>query len=356
MPWIGDLARRHEVARRHPRAEARAAATACPPSRAGDLRAGRRPGARLLGARGRRRRGAPLQVGWMMPRRTWRAAQRASRDADVVLAITTRSLRGAVGRPLVIDHVDALSLNMERRSHGDERLPVAAPGTLRGRALSFVGAALRALVHGAIATAEEDAAALPPNPPVTIVPAVLDHVDPAWAASQDRPIDVVLSGNMRYPAEPPRGAHARPRDPAGVARAHRRRARRRGGPRGGHAGPAQRRGHERRAGHARGAALGEGRDRAAGARDGRTEQAARGGRLRRCGRVLALGRGALRDGGAHGERRAGLHATPLYELLSDPRERAALVAASQTAVDAHRTDVQARRVEALLLAAAGGPD
>ena len=143
--------------------------------------------------------GAPLQVGWMMPRRAWIAATRAMADADVVLAMTTRSLRGQVSRPLVIDHVDALSLNMERRSQGDEFLPVRWFARYEGARFRAWEARCARWSAAAFATAQEDAAALPAVPPVQVIPVGLDATDPDWITLQDRPIDVVLSGNMRYP-------------------------------------------------------------------------------------------------------------------------------------------------------------
>ena len=144
-------------------------------------------------------RGAPLQVGWMMPQPVWRAALLAMQDADVVLAITTRSLRGPPSRPLVIDHVDALSLNMERRARGDENRVVRAFARLEAaRFRSWERRCARWSV-AALATSAEDAGVLPPRPAVEVIPVGLDVIDDAWATGQDRPIDVVLSGNMRYP-------------------------------------------------------------------------------------------------------------------------------------------------------------
>jgi len=154
---------------------------------------------RACSALGAAAQGAPLQVGWMMPRAPWRAALRAMQDADVVLAMTTRSLRGPATRPLVLDYVDALSLNMRRRSEGDERLLVRAFARFESRRFRVWERRCAGWSVGAIATASEDAAALPPEPRVEVVPVVLDEVDPAWVVSQERPIDLVLSGNMRYP-------------------------------------------------------------------------------------------------------------------------------------------------------------
>ena len=347
--WIGDLARRHEIVvvtpAPRPADDSMPASVQviCVPA----SRAARACSALAAGARG-----APLQVGWMMPRRGWRAAQRAMRDADVVLAITTRSLRGPVDRPLVIDHVDALSLNMERRSHGDEPLAMRLLARFEAGRLRAWERRCAGWCDGAIATAQEDAAALPAHPPITIVPAVLDHVDPAWAASQDRPIDVVLSGNMRYPPNR-RAALMLDREILPALRA--------------------------RIDGVRVVVAGRAAD-TLGLRDVEVmsdvpDMLA----VLRLAKIaiapLELGTGApnkLLEAAACGAAVVSSpwaaarfamaartatdvqgYADAVYELLRDPRQRAALVAESQRAVEAHRTDVQARRVEELLLAAAG---
>ena len=194
--WIGQLAERHDVR-----------VVSAAPRRSGDdalpdavelWSVSTRPLGRVCSAVRGVLQGAPLQVGWMMPRRAWRAALRAAPEADVVLAITTRSLRGPIGRPLVVDHVDALSLNMARRARGDETWLVRA--FARWEAARFRGWERRCARWsvGAVATSEEDAAALPPRPRVDVLPVGLDDAEIA-AATEDRPIDVVLSGNMRYP-------------------------------------------------------------------------------------------------------------------------------------------------------------
>src|SRR5438270_74965 len=69
-------------------------------------------------------RGRPAQLGYTMTPATWRRAARAAADADVVIAITVRALRGPLPVPVVVDHVDALSLNWARRASGPEALPV----------------------------------------------------------------------------------------------------------------------------------------------------------------------------------------------------------------------------------------
>ncbi len=155
------------------------------------------PGARAASALGALSTGHPAQVGWMMPRATWRAAVREASTADVVLAVTVRAVRGPLGAPVVIDHVDALSLNMARRADGVESLPVRAFARLEAALLRrherFVGA----FAHAHIVTSEEDADALPYG--AQILPTPYDAEPFDEPARHVRDIDVVLSGNMRYP-------------------------------------------------------------------------------------------------------------------------------------------------------------
>jgi hypothetical protein len=196
--WICDLAQRHDVC---------VVTSAARPAVGDALPTGVQvvcaPGGaigRLASALWAGARGAPLQVGWMMPRAAWRAALREAPEADVVLAMTCRSLRGPLPTPLVIDHVDALSLNMARRAQGDEPMPVRAFARYESARLRAWERRCARWSAAAIVTTAQDAGALPPRPAVEIVPVGLDAVDAAWAAAgPDRPIDVVLSGNMRYP-------------------------------------------------------------------------------------------------------------------------------------------------------------
>ena len=349
--WISELAQRHDV-RVVTAGRLQPGAPRLPP--AVDIAAvGVGPLERACSALGAGATGAPFQVGWMMPRRAWRAAMRAMPQVDVVLAVTTRSLRGPVPVPLVIDHVDALSLNMERRARGEEPWLVRRFARLESARFRAWEQRSAHWAEGAFASAAEDAAALPQRPPVDVIASGLDEIDPAWITSQERPIDVVLSGNMRYP---PNRRAAQMLD-AEIF-------------------PALR---ERVAG-VRVVVVGRGADTLAlqhvevmsdvpdmfavlrrakvaiaplelgtGSPNKVLEAAA-------CGAAIVSSPWAAARFGiaARTASDAAGYCAALHELLSDPAARAAMVAESQPAVEQHRSEVLARRVEALLLAAVEG--
>ena len=152
---------------------------------------------RALGALGALVRGQPMQVGWMMPGRAWRRLRREAELGDVVLALTVRSVREPLTAPLVIDHVDALSRNMRRRRRGPEplahRLVFGVEAVLLERWERRVAgyAVSQLVISGA------DAAALPAEPAMRIVPNAVDL--PRVDAGAARDLDVIFTGYMRYP-------------------------------------------------------------------------------------------------------------------------------------------------------------
>lgn len=156
------------------------------------------PWARALAAVAALSRGVPGQVGWMMPRRSWRVAERLARDADVVLVNTVRSARGPLPAPVVVDHVDALSLNMRRRAGGPEPLPVRLAARVEAGLLRRHEARVAAGAAAQVVTAREDAEQLPAPRPA-VVPVTWDGLTPGEAAPGERDIDVILTGNMAYP-------------------------------------------------------------------------------------------------------------------------------------------------------------
>lgn len=157
------------------------------------------PAARVAGAVGALTRGQPLQVGWMTPGRAWRSVQRRARGADVVLAVTVRALRGPLPVPIVLDHVDALSLNMRRRARGPEPAALRLAARVEAASMRRWERRLARSVAAQAAISPIDARELPAPPEVHVLPNRVEPPAPAPGAVCERDIDVVLTGNMAYP-------------------------------------------------------------------------------------------------------------------------------------------------------------
>ena len=140
----------------------------------------------------------PAQVGWMMPGGTWRRAIERARDADVVLVNTARSVRGPLPAPVVLDHVDALSLNLRLRAGGPEGLPKRAAARVEAALMRRWERRAAGWSASQMVSSADDAASLPPQPPCHVIPVGWDGAHAAEAPDA-RDLDVVLSGNMRYP-------------------------------------------------------------------------------------------------------------------------------------------------------------
>jgi glycosyl transferase family 1 len=140
----------------------------------------------------------PAQVGWMMPGSAWRRAREHASKADVVLVNTSRSLRGPLPAPVVLDHVDALGLNMQRRATGPERVPIRAAARLEAALMRRWERRVARWCVRQVATTPEDAANLPAEPRCEVIPVGWD-AHGAVDERAERDLDVVLSGNMRYP-------------------------------------------------------------------------------------------------------------------------------------------------------------
>jgi len=154
---------------------------------------------RTLGSVGAASRGLPGQVGWMTPLAWWRRVEPALREIDVVLAMTVRALPGPSPAPLVLDHVDALSLNMARRAKGPERLPVRLAAGVESRRLREHERRAAGWARAQLVTSAEDAAHLPQSPEITLLPAPWDGDCFEEPSDHRRDIDVILTGDMRYP-------------------------------------------------------------------------------------------------------------------------------------------------------------
>jgi glycosyltransferase involved in cell wall biosynthesis len=141
--------------------------------------------------------GLPVQVGWMMPRRAYRAVALATQHSDVVIAVTIRCLRAPLPAPTVLDHVDALSANMRQRARLERRGFARFAARLEASRLARHELRAASWVRSQLVVSPIDAASLPQQPAPQVIPLVLKlpAIDPAAA----REIDVVFTGDMRYP-------------------------------------------------------------------------------------------------------------------------------------------------------------
>lgn len=155
----------------------------------------RRAAACLMGIR----QGRPFQVSWMYSLPAWRRARVLAARHDVVLVSTVRGLWGPLPSPVVLDHVDALSLNMRRRAAGDEPLPVRAFARLEARLLRRWERRAASWVAAQVAISREDAVALSAGPPVEVLAHNAAGEPYCEPADHRRDIDVIFTGTMSYP-------------------------------------------------------------------------------------------------------------------------------------------------------------
>jgi hypothetical protein len=143
-------------------------------------------------------RDEPAQVGWMMPSSAWRVARSRALSNDVVLVNTVRSLRGPFERPLVVDYIDALSWNMAVRARGPEALPIRGAAFWdAGRLRRWESKVARWATCG-ITTTKEVAETLPGQGNAAVIPVAL-QAEVVARVGNHRDIDVILTGDMRYP-------------------------------------------------------------------------------------------------------------------------------------------------------------
>jgi glycosyltransferase involved in cell wall biosynthesis len=147
----------------------------------------------------------PGQVGWMMTARAWRRTTELARAHDVVVFNTIRSVRALPDGPGVLDHVDALSLNMVRRAHGPEPWIIRAAAAVEARLLRRWERLVAPRVAAQVVTSPEDAGALPPGADPWVLPVAWDGELSDGGGRRD--IDVIFTGTMSYP--PNRTAAAR---------------------------------------------------------------------------------------------------------------------------------------------------
>lgn len=141
--------------------------------------------------------GMPLQVGWMMPPRWFRHISRIAYDYDVVVVVTIRCLPGPLPIPTVLDHVDALSWNMRQRARLERRFALKLAARLEAWLMGRHERRAARWVMSQAVVSPIDAASLPQSPPPVVMPLTLEL--PEVEVSKTRDIDVILTGDMRYP-------------------------------------------------------------------------------------------------------------------------------------------------------------
>jgi hypothetical protein len=120
-------------------------------------------------------------------------------DDAVVLANTVRSLRGPLPAALVLDHIDALALNMARRAEGPESAVVRLAARVESILLRRWARRSAQWASAQVVTAEEDATHLWPQPPPIVLPIAWFGEPFAEPPAHDRDIDVIFTGSMSYP-------------------------------------------------------------------------------------------------------------------------------------------------------------
>lgn len=159
--------------------------------------------ARLLSAVQALIHGWPAEVGWMAPRPLRRRAGKAALSSDAVIASTVRMATGPSPTPLIIDHIDALSVSLRERARLTRAPPIRGAALIESRLLARHERRAARWAAAQIVVARADAAALPPIPEPVVIPLGVFPAhgsgNPPGPSAGGRDIDVILTGNMRYP-------------------------------------------------------------------------------------------------------------------------------------------------------------
>jgi glycosyltransferase involved in cell wall biosynthesis len=141
-------------------------------------------------------RGLPFEIGWMTPRPLAAMIGRHAATSDVAIACTIRCLSRPLPVPTVLDHVDALSANLRQRGRLERRAPLRLAARIEAALLVRHERRTARWVVGQTAVSPIDAAALPQTPPPIVLPQIQREL-PSDHGTRD--IDVIFTGNMRYP-------------------------------------------------------------------------------------------------------------------------------------------------------------
>jgi glycosyltransferase involved in cell wall biosynthesis len=143
----------------------------------------------------------PAEIGWFTPPAAWRAAVARAATADVALVCTIRCLPGALPAPTVLDHVDALSANLRQRARLERHLALRAAARVEAALLARHERRAARWVAAQAVVSPVDATALPQAPRPRVIPHALPpgDGDAPSGGPAERDIDVIMTGNMRYP-------------------------------------------------------------------------------------------------------------------------------------------------------------
>ncbi|MGH2840283.1 MAG: glycosyltransferase [Solirubrobacteraceae bacterium] len=141
----------------------------------------------------------PVQTSWFTPPALWRKAVGIAQRCDVALVVTSRSLRGPLPVPTVVDHMDAFSYNMRERARGPENAARRAAARWEATRSVRWEQDIARFSAARIASSEGVKRLLPEGSPISVVPAAWEGDIADDPPGHVRDLDVVLSGNMRYP-------------------------------------------------------------------------------------------------------------------------------------------------------------
>jgi glycosyltransferase involved in cell wall biosynthesis len=143
--------------------------------------------------------GAPSQVGWFYPRPLRAAVGRLAPEHDLVLCVTARACDPSLDSPYVVDHIDALSLNASNRGAARRRGLMRAAWSVEARRMARFERAAAANARAQLVCSPVDAGYLPSTPPPVVIPPPLEMNGGPHPVGASRDIDVIFTGNMRYP-------------------------------------------------------------------------------------------------------------------------------------------------------------
>ena len=143
--------------------------------------------------------GAPGQIGWFRPRTLRRAVAALAPAHDMVVFVTTRAYVPSLDAPSVIDHIDALSLNASNRAAARRLGVMRAAWAVEAKRMARFEKAVAAGTRAQVVCSPVDAHHLPAEPPLVVIQPPLEMNGGPHPAGGTRDIDLIFTGNMRYP-------------------------------------------------------------------------------------------------------------------------------------------------------------